>query len=125
MQNGNRRSYRINMSGRMDSDIPYQFRTSKVEKMQQVLEIIGNAVKILAPALIALYFIVVGLKRAWQGAKEFWVYRKLIHYDQEGAISRFFERLANLPPETVPGVLSQVLLPADSALYLEQLVREH
>lgn len=93
--------------------------------MQQFLDIAGLVVKILVPALVALYFIVVGSRRAWQGIKEFWLYRKLIRYDREGGVSRFFERLANLPPETVPSVLSQLLLPVDSILYLEQMVKEY
>lgn len=93
--------------------------------MQQLLDIAGFIAKVIVPALVAVYFIIIGLRRAWQGIKEFWLYRKLIRFDHEGVISRFFERLADLPPETVPSVLSQVLLPVDSTLYLEQLVKDH
>ncbi|MBI2333637.1 MAG: hypothetical protein HYU84_16045, partial [Chloroflexi bacterium] len=93
--------------------------------MQQILDTIGLVVKYLAPALLAIYFLIAGGRRALHGFKEFWLYRKLIHNDSQGETSRFFERLSKLPPETIPDILSKVLLPVDDALYLEKLIREY
>jgi orotate phosphoribosyltransferase len=93
--------------------------------MNQVLDALIVAAKYLVPILVALYIIFVASRKAWQGIKEFWLFLKVLRVDQQGVVANFFSRIADLPPESVANILSQVLLPVDNNLYIEGLVRNY
>ncbi len=93
--------------------------------MKATMDTLLNIMKYVVPILLLIYFIIAGGTSAWEGIKQFWLFRKVLRVDRQGVVTNFFARLAKLPPDTVPEVLSQVLLPVDNVLYLEQLVREH
>jgi orotate phosphoribosyltransferase len=93
--------------------------------MNQFLGVLMSVAKYLVPILVALYVIFVASRKAWQGVKEFRLFLKVLHVDQQGVVSHFFGRIADLPPESVANILSQVLLPVDNNLYIEGLVRNY
>jgi orotate phosphoribosyltransferase len=74
---------------------------------------------------VVLFFIFAGISKAWQGIKEFSIFWRVLRVNRQGAVLKFLSRLAELPPDTVPLVLSQILLPIDEELYIEELVRKY
>ena len=93
--------------------------------MKDLLGTLQNIPDYVYIILLAIIFAIVGFSKAREGIKEYWLFRKLMRVDRQGVVVNFLNRLAKLPPETVPDIISEILLPTDDAMYLGQIVREH
>lgn len=93
--------------------------------MQNVVDVILTILKYLVPGLLVLYAVIAAVTRAWDGLREYLLFRKIRKVDRQGVVSSFLKRLSELPPDIVFETLSNILLPVDEDLYLESLVKEH
>jgi orotate phosphoribosyltransferase len=93
--------------------------------MDNIIRFIEANLKYLIPGLLILYALISATTGAWEGIKQYFLYRKVLKVNRGGVVSSFLNKIAELPPDVVSQALSNVLLPIDADLYLEKLVRDH
>jgi len=90
--------------------------------MQTAFEFI---LKYIVPGLLILYAAFTAATKAIEGLKEYLVFRKIMKIDKNGVVTSFFKKLSELPPDMATETVSNVILPVDEVIYLEQIVRDH
>ncbi len=93
--------------------------------MENIADTLIKIFELLGLVLMTLYVAYIGITKALEGTKEFSLFQRLMKVDRHGVVSKFFDRLADLPPDMVLDTLSDALLPVPNEdLYLERLVRD-
>jgi len=83
---------------------------------------LDNYVWILFFAVIFLLFL---LPKIWEAGRNFLLFFRVTKLGRREKVLDFLSRLAKLPEDVVDLVLSQIFLPVDTSLFIEQLVRQY
>jgi len=87
--------------------------------------ILSNLDTLLWMVVLIVVFLVFAVPRLRDSIRNVQLFARIMSSGHRGAILRFLDQLLRLPEETISMVLTHKLMPADTQLFLEKLVRQH